>query len=547
MLLAWLLATALTPQSLWAAWPAQRVLNEPAPCLRPAALADALRLLAERHPRATRLEQVGQSVEGRPIFLLSVGRGSRHVLLWSQMHGDEPSATPALLDLVAWLLASDAPAAQRVLDELTLLIVPMLNPDGAERYERRNSQGIDINRDALALATPEGRVLKALRERFEPLLGFNLHDQDRRTTVGTTDQRASIALLAVAGDPAGTLTPGRMRAKRACAALVSALGAFVPAAIARYDEDWSERAFGDNLTRWGTPVVLIESGAPPAGRFEDLTRLNFVGLATVLVQLAQDDLTAHDPALYDNLPRNSNGRWADVLVANGQILHAPTATAQRSDLAFQTPVPDRVDAGCAAPDDAPRAPIVEVGDARLLVAGRRLDARGALLVPPFLMGLRGWQAEALVDAPTLAAWGRLGVGRLRWLVAPGQVTRAQARARALAAPGRPHLEITQAAAQLPPVTLARRPSRPRSARLSDVLEALLGGTASARLGSSPALQALSTLAGGPLAPRAPSLGESAAFLLVRPRDDAKRLEAAALETFELEATWLHGHEQAGPR
>ena len=85
----------------------------------------------------------------------------------------------------------------------------MLNPDGAERYARRNAQAIDVNRDALDLATPEGRLLKAVRDRFQPELGFNLHDQNRRTTVGDTGVLASIALLAVSGDAEGTLTPGR--------------------------------------------------------------------------------------------------------------------------------------------------------------------------------------------------------------------------------------------------------------------------------------------------------------------------------------------------
>ena len=44
-----------------------------------------------------------------------------------------------------------------------LVEVPMLNPDGAEAYKRRNMQDIDINRDAVNLATPEARLLKKLR------------------------------------------------------------------------------------------------------------------------------------------------------------------------------------------------------------------------------------------------------------------------------------------------------------------------------------------------------------------------------------------------
>ena len=110
-------------------------------------------------------------------------------------------------------------------------------------------------------------MLKGVRDRFQPELGFNLHDQNRRTTVGNTPVLATISLLAVSGDQEGTVTPGRARAKRLCSAIARALEPFVPGGIGRYDEDWNPRAFGDNVTAWGTPVVLIESGgAPPVPR-----------------------------------------------------------------------------------------------------------------------------------------------------------------------------------------------------------------------------------------------------------------------------------------
>src|SRR5690606_28334873 len=41
---------------------------------------------------------VGQSIEGRSISLISIGSGKINVLLWSQMHGDEPTATQAIFD-----------------------------------------------------------------------------------------------------------------------------------------------------------------------------------------------------------------------------------------------------------------------------------------------------------------------------------------------------------------------------------------------------------------------------------------------------------------
>lgn len=212
-----------SPEGLWKAWPSVRFVTTPAPCLRHAELVERLRELERRHPDRLSVEEVGRSVEGRPIHLLTLGTGPLRVFAWSQMHGDEPSATPALLDIADFLLSSPDPGAASILEGAKLLLIPMLNPDGAERYTRRNAQAIDINRDALQRTTPEGRLLKGLRDRFEPDLGFNLHDQSRRTTVGDTGRLATIALLAVAGDEEGTMTPGRARARRVCAAIVRSL------------------------------------------------------------------------------------------------------------------------------------------------------------------------------------------------------------------------------------------------------------------------------------------------------------------------------------
>src|SRR5262249_56925142 len=98
---------------------------------------------------------------------------------WSQMHGDEPTATAALFDVFDYFQRHQTDrVVQRILTSLTLYIVPMLNPDGAERFQRRNAQGIDINRDALRLQTPARHTRKILRDRFKPRVGFNLHNQN---------------------------------------------------------------------------------------------------------------------------------------------------------------------------------------------------------------------------------------------------------------------------------------------------------------------------------------------------------------------------------
>ena len=467
--------TGFTPDQLWQNWPDERFVETPAPCLRPADLTPELQKLADLYPDTIELEEIGRSVQGRPIHMVTLGHGPRTVLLWSQMHGDEPSATPALLDIADFLLSrADEPEAAAILDDLTLLMIPMLNPDGSQIYERRNQQAIDINRDALLLTTPEGQILKRIRDEYEPMLGFNLHDQDRRMAVGDTGVLATNSVLAVSGDAEGTVTPGRARAKRACSAIAVTLTRFMPGGVARFNEDWNPRAFGDNITAWGTPVVLIETGGLPPGRdLEDLTRLNFVAILTVLQELARNDLEDYDPEVYENLLRNQRDAWADVVVLGGSIQQPRGTSSYRADLAFNIEVDDRVAAGCATGYD-PRSYIADVGDAQFLGAGRIVDAGESLLVAPFAAGVEGWKARRWLSAEMLSEVARLGVGTVFWKVSPQKTNAAKTLADGLAGAGRARLEVVSKQAEMPWVTLDGPPGRAQSDLLPDVIEALVG-------------------------------------------------------------------------
>src|SRR5690606_6225200 len=96
---------------------------------------------------------VAHSAEGRPLTHVRWGDGDKVVLLWSQMHGDESTASMALADLFHFLGDHpDHPLVRRLREGTTLHFLPVMNPDGAARFQRRNAQGIDINRDARALA-----------------------------------------------------------------------------------------------------------------------------------------------------------------------------------------------------------------------------------------------------------------------------------------------------------------------------------------------------------------------------------------------------------
>lgn len=526
-----------TPDQLWTLWPQERFVSTPAPCLRPAELEAELARLVELYPGKIRLEEVGQSVGGRPIELLTLGNGNENIFLWSQMHGDEPSATPALLDIASFLLAhEDEPQPAAILNRFTLLIVPMLNPDGAEAYERRNLQGIDINRDALNLATPEGRLLKRLRDEHLPILGFNLHDQDRRATVGDTGVLASVALLAVAGDAGGTMSPGRLRAMRACSAIAQAMAPFIPGGTARYDEDWNPRAFGDNITAWGTPVVLIENGGvPPGGGFEDLTRLDFVAILTVLQGLAADDLATYGPEVYENLPRTRRNGWADVVVRGGFVQQPGFDKPFRADVAYNVYKSDRSAAGCGS---GGVSRIVEIGDARFVGAGREIDGRGSLIAAPFEAGVEGWKARRWLNAGTLVDLARLGVGTLVWEVSRRKLDAAGALTRELIGEGRARVKAVAKPEKLPWLRLTGPPARPASDSLPDIVTALRGSRkGSADWGSG----LVERLTETPEAPGGPTLrvGRPASFLLLTPAVDG-RLD---LKKSRLSSVFVDGAEE----
>ncbi|MGQ0702333.1 MAG: M14 family metallopeptidase [Gemmatimonadales bacterium] len=322
---------------------------------------------------ALRVEAIGRSIHGKEIRAVSFGTGPTTVLLWSQMHGDESTATMALADLFRFLAD---PAQHSLRDRLSrglrLVMVPMLNPDGAELFQRENAAGIDVNRDARALATPEARALKELRDRLRPDFGFNLHDQNARTRAGPQGLQVAIALLAPAFDEAKGYNDVRVRARQVAAGITKALEAEIPGRVARYDDTFNPRAFGDLMQQWGTSTVLIESGALPDDPDKQRLRaLNLAALLGALDAIATRAYAATPPEPYERLPRNAGGA-ADLLVWRGTlVLSGRTPALIRADLAlvYDDPV-------------APQGPrIREVGDLEAVIALDTLDARGLFLHP----------------------------------------------------------------------------------------------------------------------------------------------------------------------
>jgi hypothetical protein len=310
-------------------------------------------------------------MQGRELRTVTFGTGPVKVLLWSQMHGDEATATMALADIFAYLAASgDDPLRTRLSRELTVVFLPMLNPDGAELFQRQNAVGVDINRDARRLATLEGRTLKAVRDRLEPQFGFNLHDQGARTRVGRTGEQAAIALLAPAADEARSYGTVRSRARLLAAFLARDFAHEIPGRTAKYDDTFEPRAFGDLMQAWGTSTVLIESGALPGDpQKQRLRTLNAAAILGALDAIATGAYRREDIQNYESLPFNAGGA-ADILVRGGTIVIPGFATVQAD-------VTINFDDSVARTDGR----ISDVGDLQAAVALDTIVATGRFLHP----------------------------------------------------------------------------------------------------------------------------------------------------------------------
>ncbi len=137
--------------------------------------------MLDRQSDALRLSVIGQSVQGREIPALFFSLDKKNavkseqkplLLVFCQQHGDEPSGKEAALILARYLTAE----GKSLLQNLDLIMVPQVNPDGAETGRRRNANKMDLNRNHVILSEPETQALQNLFLDRMPEVTLDIHE-----------------------------------------------------------------------------------------------------------------------------------------------------------------------------------------------------------------------------------------------------------------------------------------------------------------------------------------------------------------------------------
>ena len=259
----------------------------------------------------------GFSEMGVEIPLVTLGKGAKKVLIWSQMHGNESTTTKALFDFFKYISVNNQQTAQ-LLSQYSFYVLPILNPDGAALYTRENANNIDLNRDAEDVSQSESRVLRSIFDSLQPHLCLNMHDQ--RSIFGIDGPKpATLSFLAPSADALKTITPAREIAMELIVKMKNYIQAYHHDQIGRFDDTFNQNCVGDSFTSSGSPTILFEAGHYTNDYSREQSR-SFVFYA--LIALFDLDTASQNNSLdykeYFTIPENQK-IYKDVVLYNVRV------------------------------------------------------------------------------------------------------------------------------------------------------------------------------------------------------------------------------------
>lgn len=247
-------------------------------------------------PNISSIEEAGEMLQ----------QGSKPVVFYqAQIHGNEPASGEAALGMISYL---STPEGEALLDQIHVVIMPRMNPEGALLFNRRGGQGLDLNRDYLAAKGRETQASIRVFHAFLPCVVLDGHEAAGRKGIKSRIERNEDIQLS--GGCAPNADP-----------------AFIDGNVALLDRSLEE------LNRMGLRTFFFRDHISGAGMATAIRYFAELGAPTVLIESRGIDLgterfhrrvmgqftvaracleaVAENPAYYLQLSRKEMAHFAD--------------------------------------------------------------------------------------------------------------------------------------------------------------------------------------------------------------------------------------------
>ncbi|UCF94699.1 MAG: hypothetical protein JSW39_11250 [Desulfobacterales bacterium] len=313
------------------------------------------------------VEIAGETTSGLPLYLVKFGEPDPdkiRVLIEGQIHGGEPLGVEACIEVIKQLAASGNPDIDMIRDNLTIWLIPRMNPEGAT-YEvdgevvqrRQNSQpwtpeewglppdapapwyyrsrtppGYDINRDSNPdldfelgpanayllpgesalpgfFVTPEARTVRDAYKELQPDVFIDLHHRGTNLVSEEDISMCTLQILAQVVDLGREdypLDPAVLNFSKQINAYVYQrlleMGNSPFTGVQRYPDVNLPGTTLGTFTLNGSAIMLYEVRTARQKSSGMLTKQVIIGLMETLKGLADESIYDVDPADYDEIP-----------------------------------------------------------------------------------------------------------------------------------------------------------------------------------------------------------------------------------------------------
>jgi len=217
----------------------------------------SLATIANNSRGTVEVHHAGLSGEGRNLTYATVGTGDTVVWLQARIHGNELHSTEAVLQILQ-RLGGNSQEARMLRDELTVVVIPLYNPDGAEADTRRSTTPTqtDLNRDWENFVQPESAAWWKVFAEVDPNIGLDLHHMSSAPRVEDTSDLNQFQIGTFTVDPSRLLPSQADLARQMTEVSIDALDGYGQTHLARY--------FDIDVTNAVLSRMLL-GGTAPAG------------------------------------------------------------------------------------------------------------------------------------------------------------------------------------------------------------------------------------------------------------------------------------------